>query len=318
MEQIIPLSIFILILFVLVAGYFIVFNRDVRSVSKSVVKFSGGDRTDKEIDIYYRRIFSSISLLNILFEKVPLFHRIDDFLQQTGLKITVAMLILLTLVSGVLSFIISTFLLKNTFLSLVVGLLALFLPTIILKVIRKQRMNKFEALFPDALDLMGYSLRAGHSVMSGLKMVGDEMKDPVGPEFSRIVEEVNFGRGLEEALHNFSNRIGSDEVKYFVTSLIIQRETGGNLAEVLDSVATVIRKRFRFREKVRTLSAEGRFSGYFLIAVPFIITGLLYIRSPKYSDILYNDPLGPTIIGIGLILMAIGAFMIHKMVQIDL
>ena len=318
MELIIPLLIFILILFVFIAGYYIFSKRNVRSVSKSVVKFSGGIRTDQEIDIFYRRKFSSISLFNKLFEKFPLFHHLDDFLQQTGLKITVAIFILLTLVSGALAFFISTLFFNNTFLSLVFGLLAFALPTIILKVVRKQRLNKFEALFPDALDLMGYSLRAGHSVMSGLKMVADEMKDPIGPEFSRIVEEVNFGQGIETALHNFSNRVGSSEVKYFATSLIIQRETGGNLAELLDSVATVIRKRFRFREKVRTLSAEGRFSGYFLIAVPFIITAALYIQSPNYSDILYKDPLGPYIIGIGLILMAIGGYMIHKMVQIDL
>jgi tight adherence protein B len=318
MELIIPVSIFILILFVLVAGYSIFFTRGVRSVSKSVVRFSGGERTDQEIDIFYRRKFSGISFLNKIFEDFPLFHRMDDFLQQTGLKVSVAIYILLILVSGSLAFLISTMFLKNTFLSLVVGLLALFLPTVILKVVRKQRLNKFEALFPDALDLMGYSLRAGHSVMSGLKMVADEMKDPVGPEFSRIIEEVNFGQGIEKALHNFSTRVGSDEVKYFATSLIIQRETGGNLAELLDSVATVIRKRFRFREKVRTLSAEGRFSGYFLIAVPFIITAALYIQSPEYSDVLYNDPFGPYIISAGLVLMAVGAYIIHKMVQIDL
>jgi len=318
MELAIALLIFFLILFVLVAGYYMFSNHAARSVSKSVVKFSGSDRTDQEIDILYRRKFSSIPLLNTIFEDFPLFHRIDDFLQQTGLKITVGIFILMTMVSGALVFLLCTLFLRNTFLNLVVGLLALFLPTIVLKVVRKLRLKKFEALFPDALDLMGYSLRSGHSVMSGLKMVADEMKDPVGPEFSRIVEEVNFGRGIEKALHNFSTRVGSDEAKYFATSLIIQRETGGNLAELLDSVATVIRKRFRFREKVRTLSAEGRLSGYFLVVTPFIITGLLYLQSPGYSDILYDDPVGPYLVGIGLILMAIGSYMIHKMVQIDL
>ncbi|WP_419176058.1 type II secretion system F family protein [Desulfosediminicola sp.] len=293
-------------------------NSNVRSVHKSVVKFSGGHRKEQEIDIYSRRKFSSIAILNSLFEKFPIFHRIDNFLQQTGLNISVAIFILSTPVSGALVFLISTFFIRNTFLSLVLGFFALFLPTIVLKVVGKQRLKKFEALFPDALDLMGYSLRAGHSVMSGLKMVADEMNDPIGPEFSRIVEEVNFGQGMEKALHNFSERVGSNEVKYFATSLIIQRETGGNLAELLDSVATVIRKRFRFREKVRTLSAEGRFSGYFLIMVPFLITGALHIQSPDYSAILYKDPVGPYVIGIGLILMAIGAYVIHKMVQIDL
>jgi len=318
MEIVIALSIFVLVLFVLITGYSLFANRGVRSISKSVVQFGGSDRTEQEIDILYQKKFSDIPLLNKLFTDFSLVYRIDDFLQQTGLNITVGLFILLTLVSGALAFLISTLFLTNIFFSVAAGVLALFLPTIVFKIIRKQRLSKFEALFPDALDLMGYSLRAGHSVMSGLKMVADEMKDPIGLEFRRIVEEVNFGRGIEKALHNFSARIGSDEVKYFATSLIIQRETGGNLAELLDSVATIIRKRFRFREKVRTLSAEGRFSGYCLIAVPFVITGALYLRSPKYSEILYKDPLGPYIVGIGLILMVIGAYIIHKMVQIDL
>lgn len=180
---------------------------DVRSVSKSVVQFSGGHRTEQDIDIYYRRKFSSIKLFNTILENIPAFHRLDDFLQQTGLKISVVLFILLTVLSGGLFFIVSIFFIRNSLLSIAVGVCALFLPTVILKVVKKQRLKKFEALFPDALDLMGYSLRAGHSVMSGLKMVADEMKDPIGPEFSRIVEEVNFGHGLESALHNFSGLI---------------------------------------------------------------------------------------------------------------
>lgn len=318
MEKVIALGIFLLVLFFLVTGYLIFAKPKVRSVKRSVERYGGNSHSDEEIDILYRRKFSAIPLINKVLGAFQISYRIDDFLQSTGLKITVELLFILSIASGALGFLLTVLFTRNTFLNLVIGVLAFFLPIIVLNIVRQQRVKKFEALFPDALDLMGYGLRSGYSVMAGLKMVADEMNDPVGPEFTKIVEEVNFGRGLDKALHNFSMRVGSDEAKYFATSLIIQRETGGNLAELLDGVAAVIRKRFRFREKVRALSAEGRFSGYILTATPFILAGTLYILSPGYMEIMFDDPIGPYLIGIALILMAIGGYVIHRLVQIDL
>ena len=172
-------------------------------------------------------------------------------------------------------------------------------------------------LFPEALDLLGYSLRAGHSIMTGMKMVADEISDPVGREFGRVVEEVNFGRGLNAALYAFAERLDTPDVRFFATSVSIQRETGGNLVELLESVSATIRKRFRFREKVKALAAEGKLSGIILSALPFAFAFYLYFANRKYLEVLLNDSNGPYIIGAACILMSIGMYIMYRITNIE-
>ncbi|MCI5211065.1 MAG: hypothetical protein D3910_20275 [Candidatus Electrothrix sp. ATG2] len=194
----------------------------------------------------------------------------------------------------------------------------LLLPFFYLLYKRKKRRSKFEALFPDALDLMGYSLKAGHSVLASFKMVAEEMDEPIGEEFGQVVEEINFGQDLQVALKNLSHRIDSPELKLFVTSVIIQRETGGNLIELLTKISVVIRKKFRFREKVKTLSAEGKLTAIILLGLPFAAAGLLIIINPGYLTPLVRDPIGPYLIGIALTMMSIGSFIVYRLVQLDM
>jgi len=202
--------------------------------------------------------------------------------------------------------------------SIVVTCVGVYLPYLYLFYKRKKRIKKFEALFPDALDLMGYALKAGHSVMAAFKMVGEEMADPIGDEFSRIVDEINFGRDLDSTLRKFARRIDSAEVKFFVTSVIIQRETGGNLVELLVRISEVIRIKFRFREKVKALTGEAKMSAIILLALPFFAGAAILLLNPEYISVLFDDPAGPYAIGIALIMMSIGSFIMYKLTQLDM
>ena len=162
---------------------------------------------------------------------------------------------------------------------------------------------------------MSRSLRAGHAFSVGMKMVGDEFPDPIGPEFNRAVEEVSFGIEVAEALKNLSTRIDCVDLRFFVTTLIVQRETGGNLAEILESISRLIRQRFELMGKVSALSAEGRLSAMVLVLLPFGIGALLYYLNPAYMTLLVTDPMGKDMLMVSSILMIVGSIMMKKMIN---
>ena len=239
-------------------------------------------------------------------------------MQQGGVKVLAGVFILASLTTGGVVLLICTFFKLPPPVAVVIACSGMLFPYLYLLYKRKQRRSQFESLFPDALDLMGYSLKAGHSILASFKMVAEEMAEPVGDEFGRVVEEINFGKELDSSLRNFSRRIDSPELKFFVTSLIIQRETGGNLVEMLEKISEVIRKKFRFREKVKTLSAEGKLSAGILLALPFFCGAALIALNPEYIMVLMTDPIGPYAIAIALTMMAIGSFIMYRLVQLDM
>ena len=162
-------------------------------------------------------------------------------------------------------------------------LTAFFLPYVYLSRKKADRIEKFKKQLPDALDLVARSLKAGHSFNGGLSMAAEEMDDPIGPEFSETLSEINFGISVSDALKNLSDRIDCEELRFFIIGVILQRETGGNLAELMEMLANLIRERFKFEGKVRTLTAEGRFSMWVLMALPIFLGVFLYIRNPGLS-----------------------------------
>ncbi|MBA5868754.1 MAG: hypothetical protein GDA68_01930 [Nitrospira sp. CR2.1] len=179
-----------------------------------------------------------------------------------------------------------------------------------------RRLRDFQRQLPEALDMMGRSLRAGHSLLAGMKMVSDEFPAPVGPEFGRVVEEATFGVPLGEALGHLTDRFDSAALRFFVTSVMIQRESGGNLVEVITSISQMARKRFELAAKVRAVSAEGRLSAMILFALPLVLAGLLYLINKEYITILFQDPLGRTMVTTGALLMIGGAAVTKRMVTV--
>jgi tight adherence protein B len=181
---------------------------------------------------------------------------------------------------------------------------------------RKSRLKKFASQLPDALELVARALRAGHSLASGLHVVAEEMPAPVAKEFARVYEEQNLGVSLEDALKNLSDRVPNLDLRFFVTAVNIQRQTGGDLAEILDKIGYVIRERYKILGHVKALTAEGRLSGVVLIALPFALFALMLHMKPDYVAVLWTDPLGIQMAVFALVMQVLGAICIKKIVDI--
>jgi tight adherence protein B len=191
------------------------------------------------------------------------------------------------------------------------------LPYLYVKRARNKRLLKFEEQFPEAIDLVARALRAGHSLPTGLNMVADELAAPVGAEFRTLYDEQNFGLTLPDALRNFARRIPVLDARFFVTAVLTQREAGGNLAEVLDNLAEVIRARFKVKRQVRVISAHGRITGWVLSGLPPSVALASFILSPVHMQTLLGDPLGVNMIMGAAVLQVIGTLVIRKIVDIE-
>ena len=318
MEFVFSAALFFLILIVFGLVYTLFRKPDSRSIHSVAERYSSSLPEDADVDILHHRRFSDIRLFDKVLAVMPAVVKLDGLMQQGGVKMLAGVFILFDLIAGSLVFLVCSSLQTFLPLSIVLSAAGFLLPCLYIFYNRRVRRSSFETLFPDALDLMGYSLKAGHSIVASFKMVAEEVADPVGDEFSRVVEELNFGRDLNSALKGLSHRIDSPELRYFVTSVIIQRETGGNLVEMLVKIAEVIRRKFRFREKVKTLAAEGKISASILLALPFCAGTAIFALNPEYIRVLVDDPLGPYVVTVALIMMSIGSFIMYRLVQLDL
>jgi tight adherence protein B len=174
----------------------------------------------------------------------------------------------------------------------------------------------FERQIPEALDLMGRALRAGHAFPTAVKMVGDEMADPIGKEFRILFDETNFGVPQNEALVRLADRVPVDDLRFFVVAVTIQRESGGNLAELLDNIASIVRARLKLLGEVRTLSAEGKMSAWVLGLLPFCVAVLINLVNPNFMDVLWTDPVGLRLVGGALVLMAFAVWWMRIIIRI--
>lgn len=181
---------------------------------------------------------------------------------------------------------------------------------------RAARLRRFDAQFADALDLIGRALRAGHAFPGAIRLCGEEMADPIGREFRLLSDEINYGMPVNDALQNLARRMPIPDVSYFVVAVLIQRETGGNLAEVLDRTSALVRQRLKLRGQVRVLSSEGRLSATILTLLPFGIAGALNLVSPGFMSLLWTDPAGRQAAGIALAMMAVGTVWVRRVVRI--
>lgn len=190
------------------------------------------------------------------------------------------------------------------------------LPAIYLQRQRSRRLTRMEKQLPEALDLVTRALRAGHSFASGVQMIGEEMTDPIASEFRMVADEVNFGVSLQQALTNLSERVPLTDLRYFVVSVLIQRDSGGNLTEVLGNLSRLIRGRLKLLAQVRVLSSEGRLSAWILGLMPFALAALVNIFNPEFMAPLWTDPIGQTVLKYMLVLMLVGIVLLRKIVKI--
>jgi tight adherence protein B len=237
-------------------------------------------------------------------------------IEQAGVRISVTAFVIASLVSGLVVGAIGGLVARAPW-GTVAGLVGIFVPCLVLMRRRRRRLYRFEELFPDALDLLSRAIRAGHGLTTALSMVADEAVDPIGPEFRKTYDEQNFGLPLRDALFNMITRVPLLDVRFFVTALLIQRETGGNLAEILDNLAHVVRERFKVLRQVRVYTAHGRFTGYVLMALPAVLAVALTFISREHMMTLFTERMGQTMVGAAIVMQIVGYLWIKKIVKIE-
>lgn len=244
-------------------------------------------------------------------------QRVQDLLEQAGMKMTVGALLAGSAALAALAFLVVHRLTGWASLGLAAGACAATVPVNVVKFKRTRRMRKFEEQFPEALDLLGRALRAGHSFTTGLEMVASEMPDPIGPEFRMLHDQQNYGMALPDALRLFAARIPVLDARFFVTAVLIQRESGGNLSEVLDNLAAVMRERFRVKRQMRVISAHGRISGWILVCLPPALALVLFAINEEARTIMFRDPLGQQLMMAAATLQIIGTLIMRKIINVE-
>src|ERR1700731_1863059 len=226
--------------------------------------------------------------------------RLQERIAQAGLKMKAGKLILMSACLGMGAFVVVGIFYPNFWAGVLLGLAMACIPYGVVSYLRQKRLQQFEEKFPEALDLLGRAVRAGHAFTTGLEMIAKESSEPIASEFRTTFEEQNFGLPLRDAMLNLTQRVPLVDVRFFVTALLVQKETGGNLAEILDELARVIRDRFRIYREVQVRTAQGRLTALILISLPPIMFLILRVVNYDYVQVLFNDPLGPTILAITL------------------
>jgi tight adherence protein B len=246
---------------------------------------------------------------------VKQFFNLRGFLQQADSQLTPSKFIVLSLAIGFGTMIILPFL-RVPIAAAPAGLILGFVPLFALYMKRKRRLAAFGKQLPEALELIGRALRAGHSLASGFKLVADEMNAPIATEFERAYEAQNLGVTLEDAIEEMTNRVPNLDLRFFATAVILQRQTGGDLAEILDKIGYLVRERFKIWGQIQALTGEGRLSGVVLLALPPVLFVVMWYLNPGYSMTLFTDPMGHQMLTGAIIMQIVGALVIRKIVNI--
>jgi tight adherence protein B len=262
-------------------------------------------------------MMSSVPALHRLMMQWSWSTKLQEFLVQAGMTTRPAKLLLISAATGIGSYFAASLFHLSSYLTLLVGFAAAFVPIGVVALKRHRRLRKFEEHFPEALDLLGRAVRAGHAFTTGLEMISKECAEPLAGEFRTSFEEQNFGLPLRDALLNLSERVPLIDVRFFVTALLIQKETGGNLAEILDGLSRVIRDRFRLYREIQVRTAQGRLTAGILIVLPIFLGIVLTALNPNYMKVLFEDSKGPLVIGIAAGLQVIGSAILWKIIHFE-
>jgi tight adherence protein B len=278
---------------------------------------------NEELALVRDEMLSKIPALDHLLRRSARISNLQPFLEQANLKIRAGNIVVLCLVSagilGTVGFVLAGSLPpKQALLFAAVGLvLGGLFPYSYASYRRTKRFQKFEELFPEAIDTLARAVRAGHAFTTALELIANELSEPVASEFRKLFEEQKFGLPVRDALMNLAERMPLVDVKFFVTAVMLQRETGGNLAEILDNLSYVIRERFKIMRQVRVYTAQGRLTMLLLMGLPPLIVMTMLLTSPAFIRPLFADPIGHVLIVAGVVLQTFGYFVIRKIIQIQ-
>lgn len=317
------MALLVLFIFVLIAAFALVmvFTKPTEAEARMEARLAGiirdtDDQGDAPVDILRRDTFSDVPLLNLILSRLEPAARLRKLITEAGKDWTVGRLIASSLLGGVVVAWMGKFVISTRPVLWVLSLVATILPFAYLFWCKAARLKKFNSMLPETLDLMARALKAGHSITAAIEMVAQEIADPVGPEFRRVFEEQNFGLPMRDALLNLAARVPLADVRFLVTAMLIQRETGGNLVEVLDKATVVLRERIRLMGQLRIHTAQGKLTGWILCILPFVVFVMISIVNPQYSNVLIDDSFGRELMFAGLMLMALGILFIRKIVNV--
>ncbi len=289
-----------------------------RQIRRRLETVSSVISENKIPEILETRMLSEIPLVNRLLSRIKVVERLERIVLQANVKHSLGFFILLSFLLASTGYLGTILIRKNQVLGLMIAVLLGVTPLLYLRRKKKKRMRKLQSQLPDVLDMIARALRAGHAFSTGMRLAADEFGDPLGAELAETLDEINFGVSVSDALTNLATRLDSPDIRYFVISVLIQRTTGGNLTEILENIARLIRERIKFQGKVRVLSAEGKMSAVILIALPFVIVLALSFLSRNYIYVLWAEPAGRIMAGGAVIMMILGALVMKKIVTIEI
>jgi tight adherence protein B len=308
--------------FVLVLGVYWLFVLRPEAASRQVVTRRLRKERDPKVErvdlIRQVRRLSSIPFLESTLARTGLASgRLHRLLDSADVSVTVGSFVLGSALAGAVCYLVALLLFRRLEVALVFGLLGAALPYLYVRRLRSARLQKFEEQFPDAIDLIARAMRAGHGLTTGLGMVAEELGAPAGHEFRLLFDWQNYGMSLPEALHRFADRVPLIDAQFFVTSVLTQRDVGGNLSEVLDNLSKMIRERFRVKRQIRVISAHGRLTGSVLGGIPPLLGLYFLIFRPEYLRELITDPLGVRMLVGAVTLELLGVLIIRRLVDIE-
>ena len=303
----------------LIEGIYLVWNAykgaDVKRIERRLQAMSAGAGTN-HTSLIKQRLLAKTPTVERFLLQIPRIHQLDRVILQAGLSLSVASFIGLSLLCATIGVVLALFVGLPFFTIVAIGIAVSVVPFIYMQGAKRNRMIVIERQLPDALDLMARAMKAGHAFPSALQMVGGEMPDPIAAEFRIVFDEINYGISVQEALTNLVTRVPSTDLSYFVIAVLIQRETGGNLAELLGNISALIRARLKLLGTVQVLSAEGRLSAWILTLLPFALAFVLQLINPKFLSVLWTDPMGIKMVGAALCMMIIGIFSMWRIIKI--
>ena len=304
----------------LLEGLFLVWmdsrSPEVKRIKQRLHMVSSGPSEEVNVSLFKQRVLSHSPAVQAILLKTPRIQQLDRLLLQSGYVKTLAHLLAVCLIFGMLGLGTGVFLNFPMLGLTLLWLVLTALPLLRLLWMRSKRLEKIAFQLPDALDLISRSLRAGHGFSAALAMVGKEAQAPISEEFKITFDEINFGISTQNALANLALRVPLNDLRYFIVAVVIQLESGGNLAELLSMLSNLIRERFKLFGKIRVLAAEGKMSAYILTALPFFVAGVTELLNPSYLNVLVTDPMGIRMVMGALGLMAFGGFVMWRIIDI--
>lgn len=301
-----------------ITGFYAILDTYKKKDTRRRLKTVSRKARSENISLISTTALSAIPWLNRLLLSVPKLKVIDNILKQAGIRLSLGFFVLLSLSFGFLGFFVGRLIASD----LVFGVLGAgfsgILPVFYVLRKKKKRMGLFTKQLPDALELLGRSLKAGHSFPSGIQLVAQEFPDPIGTEFGKVFAEINYGSSVPDALKNLTKRVDSEELSFFVVSVVIQRETGGNLVEMLDNIGHLLRERVKLFGKVDALAAEGVASAWVLSVIPFGVGFLFYFIRRDYILLLVRDPWGKILTLVALAWLFIGIVIMKKIIRVKI